>query len=43
MSKCATFLIPVQLVDAKGSVTVKFVLSEDPFDMFQPPTVGGGR
>jgi hypothetical protein len=39
----ATFLIPVQLSDAKGSVTVKFVLSEDPFDMFQPPTVGGGR
>ncbi|HND11287.1 MAG TPA: type VI secretion IcmF C-terminal domain-containing protein [Pseudomonadota bacterium] len=39
----ATFLIPVQLVDAKGSVTVKFVLSEDPFAMFQPPTVSGGR
>ncbi|HNN51403.1 MAG TPA: type VI secretion IcmF C-terminal domain-containing protein [Pseudomonadota bacterium] len=39
----ATFLIPVQLVDAKGSVTVKFVLSEDPFEMFHPPMLSGGR
>lgn len=39
----ATFSIPVQLIDAKGSVSVKFVLSEDPFDMFHPPAMGGVR
>jgi len=39
----ATFSIPVQLVDAKGSVTVKFLFSENPFDIFQPPNSGIGR
>lgn len=38
-----TFQIPVQLVDARGSVAVKFVLSEDPFGMFQPPRAGAER
>jgi len=39
----ATFQIPVQLVDAQGSVTAKFAFSENPFLMFQPPNTGTER